>query len=131
MHSLSAPALIWRGLRRRCGRCGARRLFTGYFRLRERCPKCGYKFAREEGFFTGVYLINYGFTAIVLVAEIMFWIGLIVAKDGNVSIIPALVLGAATAIVLPIAGYPFAATTWAAIDLAARPLDPVEEAEAA
>ena len=30
-----------------------------------------------------------------------------------------------------IVGYPFAATTWAAIDLAARPLDPVEEAEAA
>jgi hypothetical protein len=99
--------------------------------LQERCPRCGYKFAREEGFFTGVYLINYGFTAIVLVAEIMFWIGLITARDGNVSMIPALVLGAATAIVLPIVGYPFAATTWAAIDLAARPLDPVEEAEAA
>jgi len=27
--------------------------------------------------------------------------------------------------------YPFAKTTWAAIDLATRPLDPVEEAEAA
>jgi hypothetical protein len=27
--------------------------------------------------------------------------------------------------------YPYAKSTWAAIDLAARPLDPVEEAEAA
>jgi uncharacterized protein (DUF983 family) len=131
MQSVPVPTLIWRGLRRRCGRCGARRLFTSYFHLRDRCPKCGYKFAREEGFFTGVYLINYGLTALVLVAEIMFWIGLIVAKDGDVSIVPALVLGALTAIVLPIACYPWAATTWAAIDLAARPLDPIEEAEAA
>src|SRR4051795_6548675 len=114
MHSVSAPALIWRGLRRRCGRCAARHLFTGYFRLRERCPKCGYKFAREEGFFTGVYLVNYGFTAAVLIAEIMFWMGLIIANEGGVSIVPALVLGMLTAVVLPIVLYPWAATTWAA-----------------
>src|SRR6187455_3608327 len=98
MQHVSATTLVWRGLRRRCGRCGARRLFTGYFHLRERCPKCGYKFAREEGFFTGVYLMNYAFTALVLVAEIMFWIGLVIASDGGVSIVPALVVGALTAI---------------------------------
>ena len=33
--------------------------------------------------------------------------------------------------VLPVITYPFAKTTWTAIDLAARPLEPVEEADAA
>src|SRR5215217_1497712 len=110
MYSASGTTLVWRGLRRRCGRCGSRHLFSRYFRLRERCPKCGYKFAREEGFFTGVYLVNYGFTAVVLVAEIMFWMGVIVANEGDVSIVPALVLGVLTAVVLPIVLYPLAAT---------------------
>ena len=41
-----------------------------YFQLHERCPRCGYKFEREEGFFTGVYLVNYAVTALLLVVMI-------------------------------------------------------------
>ena len=29
----SWPTILWRGVRRRCGRCGARGIFDGYFRL--------------------------------------------------------------------------------------------------
>ena len=32
-------------------------------RPRVRCPNCGLRFEREEGFFTGVYLVNYSFVA--------------------------------------------------------------------
>ncbi len=30
--------------------------------MHERCPTCGMRFAREEGFFTGAYLINFAIT---------------------------------------------------------------------
>jgi hypothetical protein len=40
-------------------------------------------------------------------------------------------VGAATALLLPPLTYPFAKMVWIAIDLATRPLDPVEEADAA
>jgi uncharacterized protein (DUF983 family) len=123
--------LIWRGLRRRCARCGSKRIFRSYFQLHERCPRCGYKFEREEGFFTGVYLVNYSVTALLLVVEIVAFMVVALASDGDVSLVPWLVGGAAIAIVCPLLLYPYAKSTWAAIDLAARPLDPVEEAEAA
>jgi len=131
MERTPVRGVVWRGLRRRCGRCGAKRIFSSYFQLHERCPRCGYKFEREEGFFTGVYLVNYAVTALLLVIEIFAFLLVAVASDGDVSLVPWLVGGAAIAIFCPLIVYPYAKSTWAAIDLAARPLDPVEEAEAA
>ena len=131
MERAPVRTIVWRGLRRRCGRCGAKRIFRSYFQLHERCPRCGYKFEREEGFFTGVYLVNYAVTAFLLVVEIFAFLLVAVASDGDVSLVPWLVGGAAIAIFCPLLLYPYAKSTWAAIDLAARPLEPVEEAEAA
>lgn len=121
---------LGRGLRRRCGRCGARAPFNGWFRLGERCVRCGYRFAREEGFFTGVYLVNYTWTAALLVVELFAYLGYSVAQ-GTAPLGPWLALGFVLVVVVPALTYPFAATTWAALDLVLRPLDPHEEAEAA
>jgi uncharacterized protein (DUF983 family) len=131
MERAPVRTIVWRGVRRRCGRCGAKRIFRSYFQLHERCPRCGYKFEREEGFFTGVYLVNYTVTAFVLIIEIFAFLLVAVANEGDVSLVPWLVGGAAIAIFCPLLLYPYAKSTWAAIDFAARPLDPVEEAEAA
>jgi hypothetical protein len=65
------------------------------------------------------------------VFELFVFLLYVNAQDGDASLLPALLLGVATAIVLPLLTYPFAKTLWAAIDLVARPLDPVEEADAA
>lgn len=128
----AAPTkMIWRGARRRCGRCGAKKIFRTWFQLHERCPRCGYRFEREEGFFTGVYLVNYALTAVLLVVEIFVFLLWTSSQGGDVALWPWLLGGAVIAIVMPLLGYPYAKSTWAAIDLAARPLDPVEEAEAA
>jgi uncharacterized protein (DUF983 family) len=118
-------------MRRRCPRCGGKGIFASWLKLRERCPTCGYRFEREEGFFTGVYLVNYALTAIVIVFELFVYVIYANAQDGEVSVGPALPIGIVTALVLPLVTYPFAKATWAAIDLAMRPLEPVEEAEAA
>ena len=106
-------------------------MFSSWLKLRERCPTCGYKFEREEGFFTGVYLVNYSFVAVALVMELTLFVLYANASEESVSYWPMFLVGGLTAIVLPVLTYPFAKMIWAAIDLATRPLDPVEEADAA
>jgi uncharacterized protein (DUF983 family) len=129
----STSSLFWRAVRRRCPRCGGRGIFASWLKLEDRCPTCGYQFEREEGFFTGVYLVNYSLIAVVIVAELVvyFLYANANSNDGDVSYVPALLVCGATAVLLPLVTYPFAKSIWAAIDLAARPLDPVEEADAA
>jgi uncharacterized protein (DUF983 family) len=39
---------MWRGLRLRCPRCGARTLFRAYLKLNQNCPACGADFSRSE-----------------------------------------------------------------------------------
>ena len=123
--------MILRGLRRRCARCGAKVPFVDYFHIDERCTRCGYRFVREEGSFTGVYLVNYAVTAVILVTLIMGAVFFIAIGDVQVPLLPVLGAGFVIAIAVPVLFYPFAVTTWAALDLLLRPLEPDEEAEAA
>ena len=123
-------ATVIRGLRRRCGRCGERRIFDGPFRMRERCPRCGYAFKREEGFFTGVILVNFSVTLIALWLVIMAYVLWRAATDSSSSLTPMLVGCVAIGVVLPVVFYARASATWAALDLVMRPLEPGEEAEA-
>ena len=123
--------MLGRGVRRRCARCGAKAAFDSRFKLAERCSSCGYQFAREEGFFTGVYIINYIVVSVLLVLEVFAYLAVSVIGDSTAPLLPWLVAAVAIAIIVPIAMYPRAATTWAALDLAMRPLEPLEEAEAA
>ena len=122
--------MLRRGMVRRCPRCGSGKLFRTWWSIKDRCPRCGLRFVREEGYFTGVYLVNYSFVAVAIVIELMAYLFYANANEG-VSPWPAMLVGAATAIVLPVITYPFAKTLWTAIDLITRPLDPVEEADAA
>jgi uncharacterized protein (DUF983 family) len=118
-------------MRRRCGRCGARRIFASWFRLRERCPSCGYRFAREEGFLTGVWLVNFALTIVLMFLVLMVFIVGRAGQDSAGSLWPVLSVCMALAVLTPIGFYPFAASTWAALDLVLRPLEPGEEADAA
>jgi len=122
--------MVSRGVRKRCSRCGTKVRFQRYFKLPERCGSCGYKFDREEGFFTGVYLVNYGLTAAVLVLSIFGFILYTAATDGGSTPV-FLGIGFAIAIVLPTWFYPRAATIWASLNLLMHPLEPEEEADAA
>jgi uncharacterized protein (DUF983 family) len=126
-----AGTMVWRGLRRRCGRCGERRIHATYFRLAERCPRCGYRFVREEGAFTGVMLMNMVLTFTLMWAALaawIFWRG--ITGDSDLALWPFGLAAACLAVVGPAIFYPFAASWWASIDLAMRPLDPAEEADA-
>ena len=130
MNRPSVVRMLARGLTRRCPRCGGGRVVEGWFRLKERCPTCGYRFKREEGFFTGVMLVNFGSALALLWVVIVGWLIWRQATDSDAGLATILLACGGIALVFPIAFYPFATTTWAALDLAMRPLEPVEVAEA-
>jgi uncharacterized protein (DUF983 family) len=114
--------MLRRGLIRRCPRCGGGKLFRSWWSMRDRCPRCGVRFVREEGYFTGVYLVNFGVVLAVLFVMVMgvaLWLG----THPNSSAVPFLVAGTVIAVVVPIAFYPFARTIWAALDLAMTPME--------
>ena len=123
--------ILRRGFLKRCARCGSGHLFEGWFRLKERCPRCGMRFEREPGAFTGVYLLNFGVALFLLWAVMMVYIAqLALADGGDVNALPIVIAGVAVAVVFPVAFYPYAKTIWIAIHLGAEELSPEERADA-
>lgn len=114
--------MLGRGARRRCPRCGAGKLFRTWWSIADRCPRCGIRFVREEGYFTGVYLVNF---TVVLALLFVLIMGATVYLSGNpnASLVPFLVSGVVLAVVVPLVFYPFARTIWAALDLAMTPME--------
>jgi len=125
--------IMRRGFLKQCPRCGSRHLFDGWFRLKEHCPRCGMRFEREEGAFTGVYLLNFGVALFLLWALMMVYIAQLAMAEGeSVNVVPIGIAALLVAIVFPVVFYPFAKTIWIAIHLGAEALGPkeLEEAEA-
>ncbi len=94
----------------------------------ERCPRCGVKFEREEGYFLGAFVVNFGVVLILL----GIFIGVSMAITLPDPPVGALSLaGVALCVVVAIGFYPSSKTVWSAFDLWMRWLDPDEEAAAA
>lgn len=58
-------------VRQLCPRCHMGRIFRGsllhvFPRMHERCPVCGLKFEREEGYFLGAMYISYGIGVLLI-----------------------------------------------------------------
>jgi uncharacterized protein (DUF983 family) len=105
---------LFRGLTRRCPACGQGKLFRRWFTLAERCPRCGLVFEREEGAFLGSLAINYGVTGVSTIATV----GVMLARSlPDPSIFTITATAILMTLFLPLLFYPFAKTTWAAIDV--------------
>jgi uncharacterized protein (DUF983 family) len=116
--------MLWRGATKRCPRCGARRLFRGWFTIVERCPSCALRFEREEGYWAGALAINIGVTAAVFAIVFVLAIAL-TAPD--IPVVELLVILVPLMVVVPIVYYPFSKTLWMAVDRALlQHLDPNE-----
>jgi hypothetical protein len=123
--------MLLRGATKRCPRCGGRQIFSTYFKLKERCPTCGYRFVREAGAFTGGLLMAWVFTLALMILPLMvyvLWRG--ISGRDDITFVPFAVASITFAVVVPVIGYPFTHSTWAAIDLASNPLEADELAEA-
>ncbi len=121
--------MLGRALLKRCPLCGAGKLFTRWFRMKERCPGCGYRFEREEGFFLGAYVINLAIAQgmVILLAVVPLIVRL--AGDPDASIAPFIVGGVIGAVVAPMIFYPWSKTIWTAFDLMLRPVSVEEPAD--
>jgi len=126
----SARSMLGRGAAKRCAACGGRSLFTGWFRMVERCPRCRYRFEREEGFFLGAYVMNIGIAQVlIMVLAVVPTIALLNANP-DASLVPVIAGGLVGAVLAPIFFYPFSKTLWVANELILRPIDEDEPGDA-
>jgi uncharacterized protein (DUF983 family) len=116
-----------RGVFGACPRCGGRGWFSRWFKRNERCPTCGYKAERSEGYMLGAMTMNVIITFFLLLMVIL--IGTI-ASYPDIAAVPMVIVGMVIAIGWPMFFYPSSYTLWAAVDLLMRPLDERELADA-
>jgi uncharacterized protein (DUF983 family) len=112
-----AVVALGRGSLKRCPRCGNRRLFLSWFRMKEACNSCGLPLEREVGGFLGAIAINYGVTGAVFIAIL---VAVVWATVPDVPVWPLLGVSAVVTIGVPLLFYPFSKTIWLAIDLVLR-----------
>lgn len=119
------PALrtLLRGLSKRCPNCGSGHLFRRYFTMVERCPRCGLRFHRQEGQWSGDIGAN------TIVTFFLLWVVLVIGSlvtwnDPNLALLAGLSL--AIVVVFPAFFVPHAKTLWVAVDILMRPVEPDE-----
>ena len=119
----SPSRLYGRALTKRCPVCGEGHLFRHWTTMIDRCPRCGLRFERVEGHWTGALGINtvVSFGSLLLVMLIIFW-------TTQPDVPAGLLAGSAlvVAVVVPVAFFPLSKTLWLAIDLQMRPPGPDE-----
>jgi hypothetical protein len=97
--------------------------------MKERCPTCGYKIARDEGFWLGGYTMNVVIGEGLLGLYMLVFAARIVSHPDD-AIRPWMYVAIVLAIVPPILLFKLSRTTWMAMDLLIHPLEPWEEADA-
>ncbi|MEY2397117.1 MAG: hypothetical protein QOJ00_291 [Actinomycetota bacterium] len=124
--------MLWRGIRVRCPRCGGGKLFKSFFKMKERCPTCGYKIDRESngGFWLGGYVMNTALGESLLAIYLLVFAVRVIGHPDTTPIRPWLAGAIALALVPPILFFRMSRTAWMAIDLSIHPLEPYEVAEA-
>jgi uncharacterized protein (DUF983 family) len=123
--------MLWRGVRVRCPRCGGGKLFKSFFKLKERCPTCGYKIDREAagGFWLGGYVMNTVLGEGLLALYLIYFAGKAISNP-DLRIAPWLTIAIVLALVPPALFFPVSRTLWMAIDQLIHPLEPWEVADA-
>lgn len=113
--------MLLRGFRKRCPRCGDRRIFRSWLSLAERCPTCDLRFEREQGGFLGAMTINF----IVAVAVwLTTFVIVLVFTVPDVPVTPLLIMSVVVMTVVPLWFYPRSKTFWAATEFLVARSDP-------
>ncbi len=123
---LTIARLLTRGVRRRCPLCGGGGLFTTWFEVRDRCPRCHFPIRREEGHWIGAVGINTIVTLGALVLTLLVGFALTWQERRAA---PIFISTFVVATLVPLAFFGSSQTLWSAIDLAMRPLAPKDDAD--
>jgi Protein of unknown function (DUF983) len=81
------------------------------------CPKCAYRFEREEGFFLGAMVVNIAITEAVIAGAIAIGFGVTLPDPPLTKLAIIAGLGG---LLTPFIAYPFTKTTWTAVDMIMR-----------
>ncbi|GCE27426.1 hypothetical protein KDA_29100 [Dictyobacter alpinus] len=103
--------LLLRGLLQRCPVCGQGKLFSGVFKMNERCPVCHFRFEREEGYYTSSMAIN-----LVVSEFIAAGIVLPLAAIRTIPVLPVLLIGGPFVVILPLLFFRPSRGLWLAMD---------------
>jgi uncharacterized protein (DUF983 family) len=103
----------------RCPQCRRGPLFKGRFgfSMHDRCPVCGLKFDRGNGYYIGALGLN-----LVLAETVATALWLPLAVDQSVPIAYAYAVGIAASVGLPILGFRHTRSLWIAMDRLVNPV---------
>ena len=104
--------LLGRALTRRCPQCGSPGIFRTYLSLKDECPRCGYQFEREEGYFLGAYAVNLLAAEFITIALLVYFL-----INTDYSWVTLEIIFIPMAVLLPIAFFPYSRMLWMVIDL--------------
>jgi uncharacterized protein (DUF983 family) len=110
--------IIGRGVRLRCPRCGVAPLFRGFFSMYPNCLSCDLTFEREQGYFVGAIYINYGATAIIMIAG-FFWLDHFI----NLSLAQQLTFWSIFGVGFPLFFFRYSRSLWLGLDYIFNPED--------
>lgn len=120
--------LVGRALTLRCPRCGGREILSSWLSMVERCPSCGHKFERMDGYWVGSMILSFAITAgaflTIFLAGIALW-----WPDPPYTAL--LVISLVVSGLTPLLAFPWSRTLFVAVELAVHPLEPHEVAAAA
>ena len=113
LEEAGSARVFLRGLRKRCPRCGERRIWLTFFEAKSRCPSCDLRFEREAGGWLGAMTINFA------VACIFWMVAMAIAMALTVPFIPVVPVIAMSVSILgavPVWFYPRSKMLWAAVE---------------
>jgi hypothetical protein len=96
-------------------------MFVSWFVMRTACPRCEWRFEKEEGGYLGAMTLNY--TGAILLWIVVLIVGLILTVP-DVPVWPLLAASAVVLIGVPLLFWPRSKAIWAAVEYLALRTDP-------
>ena len=120
----STATILIRGLLLRCPNCGKGKLFRRGFTMYEKCPVCGWRYEREEGYWTGAVAVNLVVTELLIaLVAVPLAVALALAQKPVTLLV---IIGLPLPFILPFLFFRHAKSLWMSIDFIVHPVDPEE-----
>lgn len=117
--------LLLSGLFLRCPYCGKGKLFRRFYSMYDRCPVCGWRYEREEGYWTGAMALNLVVTELliaIVTVPVVIWLAV-----SGLPIWPLVAVGLPMCFILPLLFFRHAKSFWMSLDFMIHPVDPEEQ----
>ncbi len=117
--------LLLSGLFLRCPYCGKGKLFRRFYSMYDRCSVCGWRYEREEGYWTGAIALNLVVTELliaIVTVPVVIWLAV-----SGLPIWPLVAIGLPMCFILPLLFFRHAKSFWMSLDFMIHPVDPEEQ----